>query len=180
MERPKIATAWLEGCAGCHMSLLDLDEKLLDILRAAELTVSPITDFKGYDFPEVELGIVEGAIGNEEQREIAERLRKRCKILLALGDCAVFGGINTMRNWLPPEEVLNYGYAKTASSVNGRAPQSEELPRLLDRVMPVNHIVDVDIHVPGCPPSPEAIAHAIEAVLHGRVLSLPNSMLHFD
>jgi len=83
MEKPKVATVWLEGCAGCHMSFLDLDEALLDILSAVDLTVTPITDFKNYDFKQVDVGIIEGGIGNEEQVEIAEKLRKSCKILIA-------------------------------------------------------------------------------------------------
>ncbi len=85
MEKPKIATVWLEGCAGCHMSFLDLDEKLLDVLKAVELTVSPITDYKDYEFPEVVVGIVEGGVGTLEQEEILKKLRKSCRLLVAWG-----------------------------------------------------------------------------------------------
>jgi NAD-reducing hydrogenase small subunit len=91
MTKPKIATVWFEACSGCHMSFLDLDETVVDILSKVQLTVSPITDFKDYDFPEVDVGIVEGGIGNTEHKEIAEKLRKHCRILIAWGDCAVFG-----------------------------------------------------------------------------------------
>jgi len=104
MGKPKIATVWLEGCSGCHMSFLDLDEALLDILSKVELTDTPITDFKNFDFQEVDVGIIEGAIANEEELKIAQNLRKHCKILVAWGDCAVFGGINTLRNFIPKEE----------------------------------------------------------------------------
>ncbi|MBN1106408.1 MAG: NADP oxidoreductase [Deltaproteobacteria bacterium] len=180
MAKPKIATVWFEGCAGCHMSFLDLDEDLLDILPLVELTVTPITDFKDYDFPEVEVGIIEGAIGNEEQMELAHRLRRQCKVLVAWGDCAVFGGVNTLRNWIPTEEVLRRGYVDTESTVEGVIPLHEDLPPLLDQVLPVNQVVTVDVYVPGCPPSPEAIAYTLTQILQGRLPVLPAEMMHYD
>ncbi|MBI4620886.1 MAG: NADP oxidoreductase [Desulfobacterales bacterium] len=180
MGKPKVATVWLEGCAGCHMSFLDLDEGLLDILSAVDLTVTPITDFKNFDFQEVTVGIIEGGIGNEEQVEIAEKLRKSCKILIAWGDCAVFGGINTLRNWIPKDEVLRYGYIETESTVEGAIPMHEDIPPLLDKVLPVNGVVPVDVYVPGCPPSTEAIAYSLTEILQGRIPVLPTEMMHFD
>ena len=180
MGKPKVATVWLEGCAGCHMSLLDLDETLLDILAKIELTVTPITDFKDFDFPELDVGIIEGAIGNQEQLEIVHRLRERSKILLAWGDCAVFGGINTMRNWISTKEVLTRGYIDTESTVKGVLPLHEEIPLLLDKVRPVNEVVPVEAFVPGCPPSPEAIAYSLTELLQGRIPVLPTEMIHFD
>jgi NAD-reducing hydrogenase small subunit len=180
MGKAKVATVWLEGCAGCHMSFLDLDEKLLDILAKIDLTVTPITDFKNYEFPNLDVGIVEGGIGNEEQVEIVRRLRDRCKILMNWGDCAVFGGINTLRNWIPADEVLRRGYIETESTVDGRIPVHEELPRLLNRVVPVNQIVQVDAYIPGCPPSPDVIAYSLTELLKGKLPVLPTEIIHFD
>jgi len=180
MQKPKIATVWLEGCAGCHMSFLDLDETLIDILQKVELTVTPITDFKDYRFPEVTLGIIEGGIGNMEQVEIARHLRKQSKIVMALGDCAVFGGVNTLRNWIPKQEVLEYGYVTSASTIDGKIPNADALPRLLDKVMPVNAIIPVDAFLPGCPPSPEVIAHGLTEILNGRLPVLTRERIHFD
>lgn len=180
MAKAKISTIWLEGCSGCHMSFLDLDEGLLDILSAVELMVTPITDFKDYAFPEAELGIVEGAVANDEQVEVIHKLRGKCKLLMAWGDCAVFGGINAMRNGIPVERLLEMGYMETASSINGVVPGGPDIPALLPKVRAAGDVVPVDVFVPGCPPSPECIRYAIKEILQGRVPKIPAGMLHFD
>ncbi len=180
MAKAKIATVWLEGCSGCHMSFLDLDERLLDLLNNVELTVTPVTDFKAYQFPQVEVGLVEGGIGNEEHLHIVRRLRQCAKTILAWGDCAVFGGVNTLRNQIPVQEVLRYAYVESAGTVDGRVPSFNGLPRLLDKVLPVNAVITVDGYLPGCPPSPEVIAFGLAEALSGRRPVLAREMLHFD
>jgi NAD-reducing hydrogenase small subunit len=180
MEKPKVATVWLEGCSGCHMSFLDLDEDLLGVLNAVELTVSPVTDFKNYDFGRVTLGIVEGAVANSEHLEIVEKLRRSCEVLMAWGDCAVFGGINRLRDNIAVADLLRIGFVETAGTVAGAPPADSKLPALLPRVKAVNEVVRVESYVPGCPPSPEAIAHAILEVLGGRPPILPRRLLQYD
>ncbi|MBW1712678.1 MAG: NADP oxidoreductase [Deltaproteobacteria bacterium] len=180
MGKPKVATVWLEGCSGCHMSFLDLDEGLLDILAAVDLTVTPVTDFKDFQFPKTDLGIVEGAVANTEQMEIVLSLRNKSKILMAWGDCAVFGGINSLRNPIPVEALLRRGFVETESTVNGVLPIHEELPQLLPKVLAVNQVVPVEVYVPGCPPSPEAIAYALKEIVQGKIPTLPADMIHFD
>jgi NAD-reducing hydrogenase small subunit len=112
--------------------------------------------------------------------EVAHRLRSASRILVAWGDCAVFGGVNTLRNWIPKAEVLRRGYVETESTVQGIIPLHDELPPLLDKVLPVNHVVTVDAYVPGCPPSPEVLAYSLESLLLGRNPILPNELMHFD
>ena len=178
MAKPKVATVWLAGCAGCHMSFLDIDEAILEVANLVEFTASPITDFK--EFPQVDVGIVEGAVANTENVEVLKKLRANCKILMAWGDCACFGGIVTMRNLFEKGEVLRRGYIETESTVDGKIPASEELPTLLEQVKPINQVVKVDCYVPGCPPSPKAIMYALTELLQGKIPVLPGDMMRFD
>ncbi|MBM3133384.1 MAG: NADP oxidoreductase [Chloroflexi bacterium] len=178
MAKTKIATAWLAGCAGCHMSFLDLDEAIIDIAGLVDITASPITDFK--EFPPVDVGIVEGAVANEDNEEVLMHLRASAGILMVWGDCACFGGIPTMRNLFRREDVLARGYIETESTSEGSIPSSDELPRLLPQVKPVNQVVKVDCYVPGCPPTPKAILYALTELLAGRIPVLPSELMRFD
>ena len=176
MAKVTVASVWLDACAGCHMSFLDLDEKLIDLLDSIELKATPITDFK--KITPVDVGIIEGSISNEHDEKVARELRENCKILMVWGDCAVFGGIMSMRNLFETEEVLAR-YYHTEGSICDKIPSSEELPPLI-KVKPVNQVVKVDCYVPGCPPSPEAIFYALSELLQGRIPVLSSEMMRFD
>ena len=178
MAKVKIATAWLDCCSGCHMSFLDLDEALIGLADAIEITTSPITDFK--EFSPVDVGIIEGAISNTHDEEVAKDLRANCKILMVWGDCACFGGICAMRNLFTKEEVLRRYYIETESTIDGKIPSSEDLPQLFEQVKPVNQVVKVDCYVPGCPPSAKAIHYALAELLEGRIPVLPSEIMRFD
>lgn len=176
MAKVKVASAWLDACAGCHMSFLDLDEALIDLAGAIELTATPITDIK--KFPMVDIGIIEGAVSNVHDEEVARDLRAHCRILMCWGDCACFGGIVSMRNLFETEDILQRYYS-TESTQDGKIPTSAELPPLI-KVRPINQVVKVDCYVPGCPPSAQAIHYALAELLAGRIPVLPSDMMRFD
>jgi len=169
MEKARIATLWLDGCSGCHMSLLDMDERLLQIAGKIELVYSPVVDAK--EFPDnVDLTLVEGAIANEEDLEKIKRVRAKSKLLVSLGDCAVTGNVPAMRNNFVLEDVLKRGYVDNATANNG-AP-TKEVPKLEPKVIPLHECVSVDLFVPGCPPSADLIYFVLSEVLAGRVPDL--------
>ena len=150
----RLATVWLGGCAGCHMSFLDLDEFLIDLADAVELVYSPVVDVKEY--PEnVDLCLIEGAVCNEDNLEILHKIRARTKVLVAFGDCAVTGNVPAMRNQLGlgnAENVLQRAYIESAQN-NPSVPQADGIvPQLLPRVVPVQEVVQVEYFLPGCPP----------------------------
>jgi NAD-reducing hydrogenase small subunit len=162
-HKARVATAWLDGCSGCHMSFLDMDERLLELTNRIELVYSPLVDRK--DFPEsVDVTLVEGAISSEADLAKIRHIRAHTKILVSLGDCAVTGNVPAMRNPFGLETVLEKGY--------GDAAPSEVVPRLLRRVRPVHQEVPVDLVVPGCPPSADTIFFVISELLEGRIPDL--------
>ena len=161
----KVATVWLGGCSGCHMSFLDLDERLIDLFKLIELTSSPISDLK--EIPAVDVGIVEGAVCNDENEHVLRTLRKQCKVLVALGDCAITGNVPALRNQKVLAEVLDRGYIETESTHAGEVP-NEVVPTLCKKVRPIQEFVKVDAHIPGCPPDADAIWYALTELLAGR------------
>jgi NAD-reducing hydrogenase small subunit len=165
-RKPRLATVWLGGCSGCHMSFLDLDERLIALAGKVELCASPLTDYK--DFPETDLTLVEGAIANEEHLEHILTIRRRTKVLVSLGDCAVTGNVTAMRNFFKLEDVLDRAYRQTATVVIGIPTGNAAVPRLLERVRPVHEVVKVDHFVPGCPPSADAIHGFVMGLLEGQ------------
>jgi len=168
MGKIRLAMQWLEACAGCEMSLLDIDDRVVELLRQVELTSSPITDLKHPPATGVDVGILSGGIGNEAEATEAREMRERAKTLVALGDCAVTGGICTMRNGFSREEVLRRAYVESESTVAGSVPVHEELAPLTARVSGVGEVVPVDVYLPGCPPSADAIWYVLTELVAGR------------
>jgi NAD-reducing hydrogenase small subunit len=181
MAKAKIATDWLAACAGCHMSLLDIDERILQLLEAVEFTSSPITDLKHPPKEGVAVGILTGAISNTRNVEVAKQMRERCQILIAIGDCATFGGVVASRNMVGTEAALQRAYIETESTVDGLIPDSPELGKPLDRVVGVGDVVKVDLFIPGCPPRADTLFYALTELLAGRTpIVLPAEYLVYD
>jgi len=174
----KVATAWLGGCSGCHMSFLDLDERLIDLSKLVEFTASPITDVK--EIPQVDVGIVEGAVCNEENEHVLRTMRARCRVLVALGDCAITGNIPALRNQQKLAEVLERSYVESESTQVGEAPTAPEVPKLLPKVRPIQEFVNVDAHIPGCPPDADAIWYAVTELLAGRKPEWTPANMRYD
>ncbi len=177
----RLATVWLGGCAGCHMSFLDLDEFLINLADAVELVYSPIMDVKQY--PEnVDLCLIEGAVCNHDNLEILHQIRARTKTLVAFGDCAVTGNVPAMRNQLGlgnAENVLQRAYVENAQN-NPGVPQADGIvPQLLARVVPVQEVVHIEYFLPGCPPPAARIKALVGQLLAGAEPMLQGSNLKF-
>jgi len=177
MDKVRVATVWFSGCAGCHMSLLDIDETLIDLLDRIQFFNSPLTDLKSFPEDGVDVTLIEGAIANEEHLEIARRAREKSGIVIAMGDCAVTGNVPALRNGMSPDRMIEAIYG-TEATTNGALPY-EVVPRLLDRVRPVHEVIPVDYFLHGCPPPPGLIAKAILALLDGVEPQLSGQDLKF-
>lgn len=177
MAKPKVSSDWLAGCAGCHMSLLDMDERIATVVSLVDLRATPITDLKHPDESGVDVGILEGGINNTANEEVAHRMRSRCKVLVALGDCAVFGGVPAMRNFFTIEDSLRRAYVETESTdESGKIPNDPELA-VPTKVRALQDVVPVDVFVPGCPPSADTIFFALSELAQGRTPNLKGDNL---
>ena len=168
MDRLRLATVWLGGCSGCHMSFLDLDEWLLDLAGRIELVYSPIVDHKVYP-DNVDLCLIEGAVANQDNLEMVHRIRERTRLLVSFGDCAVTGNVTAMRNPLrKAEPILKRAYLELADVAPQIPAEPGIVPTLLERVTPVHEIVPVEYYLPGCPPSAERIRTLLSQLVEGR------------
>jgi NAD-reducing hydrogenase small subunit len=179
MAKPKVASDWMAGCSGCHMSLLDIDERIVKVIELADLRSTPITDLKEPDETGVDVGILEGGVNNTSNEEVALKMRKRCKILVAMGDCAVFGGVPAMRNFFSIDEALRRAYIETESTdADGKIPNDPELCKPT-KVRALNEVVPVDIFIPGCPPDPDTIFYALAELAQGRMPEIKDDKLNW-
>lgn len=167
--RLRVATVWLDGCSGCHMSFLDMDELLLELAPRLELAYSPLVDRK--DFPaQVDLALLEGAVSTPEDEAKARLVRAHSRLVVALGDCACQGNVPALRNRLDNEQLLDLVYRQQADGP-AAAPPDRNVPPLLEHSLPLHRVIAVDLFLPGCPPPPAAIVRALTAVLEGKELA---------
>lgn len=181
MSKPKIATTSLAGCFGCHMSLLDIDERILEVAELVEFHKSPINDIK--DFSErCAVGLIEGGCCNEENVEVLKNFRRHCDVLVSVGECATMGGVPAMRNPIPLGECLEEAYRKgiTVHNPTDQIPSDEELPLLLDQVRPCHEVVKIDYFLPGCPPKADTIFEAVRCLLAGEPIGLSYELVKYD
>lgn len=181
MSKPKIATTSLAGCFGCHMSLLDIDERILDLAELVEFHKSPINDIKTFS-AQCAVGLIEGGCCNEENVEVLRTFRSSCDVLISVGDCAIMGGIPAMRNMVPLEECLREAFVDgpTVHNPSGAIPNDVEIPLLLNKVYPCHEVVKIDHHLPGCPPPADTLWEALVALLSGKPISLPYDLIKYD
>jgi NAD-reducing hydrogenase small subunit len=170
-KKVTIASDWLAGCAGCHMSLLDMDERLIALLDKVQLTATPVTDLKHPSAEGVDVGIIEGAVNNSSTEATLKLMRSRCKCLVAMGDCAVFGGVPAMRNAACAQDCLKRAYIESESTVDGKIPDHEDIAKTQD-CRAIDQVVPVDVYLPGCPPSADAIVFVLKELVAGRIPKL--------
>ena len=181
MNKKIIATVSLAGCFGCHMSMLDIDTELLDLIELVSFDKSPLTDFKKFT-TRCHLGIIEGGCCNSENIETLRTFREHCDVLVAIGECSIWGGLPTMRNSIPLSECLEEAYlnSPTHEPGNNIVPYHEDLPKILDRVYACNEIVKIDYYIPGCPPDANYIWKVVKNILWGEEYSILYSEFKYD
>jgi NAD-reducing hydrogenase small subunit len=169
MKKVRVATIWLDGCSGCHMSLLDIDEAIAAVAARVDIVYGPLVDAQS--FPEdVDVTLVEGALGNQEDIEKIRTVRERSRLVVALGDCAVTGNVPAMRNGVPVRKLLERVYVEGVAA-EPRVPD-DGVPGLLKQALPIGEVIKVDLHVPGCPPPAPAILGVLTELLEGRMPDL--------
>jgi NAD-reducing hydrogenase small subunit len=177
--KPRVATCALTGCFGCHMSLLDIDEMIIDLIGLVDFDRSPIDDIKTFT-GSVDIGIIEGGVSNEENLEVLRSFREHCGILVAVGECALTGGVPSMRNLVPLKDCLEEAYLNGPTVVNGVIPNHPDLPLLFDRVYSCHEVVRIDYMLPGCPPSADVLWTAIAALLSNEEPKLGYELIKYD
>ncbi len=174
----KIATTSLAGCFGCHMSFLDMDERLTGLLEQVEFDRSPFTDIKHCG--RCDIGLIEGGVCTAENVHVLREFRANCATLVAVGACAINGGVPAMRNYFDLQECLQEVYLNGTGVTNPQIPDDIELPLLLDKVYPISEVVHIDYFLPGCPPSADAFLQLLEPLLAGQKPIIQKSQLHYD
>ena len=176
-----VATTSLAGCFGCHMSLLDIDTDILDIIEFVEFNKSPLTDIKIFS-KRCDIGLIEGGCCNTNNIEVLREFRKNCDILVSVGECAIWGGLPAIRNTIPVEECLKEAYLNSITSEHDETiiPNHEDIPKILNKVYSNREIVKVDYHIPGCPPNANHIWRVVKNLLFEEESSIAYPEFKYD
>jgi NAD-reducing hydrogenase small subunit len=174
----KVATTSLAGCFGCHMSFLDIDERILQLVELVEFNRSPLTDIK--ECGPCDIGLIEGGVCNADNVHVLREFRNNCKILVAVGACAINGGLPAMRNTIPLEDCLRESYLDSVGVENPQIPNDPELPLLLAQVHPIHEVVRIDYSLPGCPPSADVFWQFLTDLIAGREPRLDYDLVYYD
>jgi len=186
LRKARIATASLAGCFGCHMAILDIDERLIELMKLVEFDRSPVNDIKKFT-GRCDIGIIEGGCCNEENVHVLRDFRKNCDVLIALGQCAIMGGLPAMRNAVmhsenPLLECLEEAYitGKYIRNTTHQIPNDPALPLVLDKVYPCSEVVEIDYNIPGCAPSGDIIFNTLAGLLTGKFRGFERELIKFD
>ncbi len=174
----KVATTSLAGCFGCHMSFLDIDERLIALSELVEFDRTPITDIK--EVGPCDIGLIEGGVCNAENVEVLKEFRRNCRILVAMGACAINGGIPAMRNSFDLKECLEESYVHGVGVEDPQIPSDTEIPLLLNKVHPIHEVVKIDYFLPGCPPPADTIWTFFEQLLNNQPVEFTYRQIHYD
>jgi len=165
--KPKVATVWLDGCSGCHMSFLDMDERLIDLAKLVDVVHSPVVDPKDYP-TDVALALIEGAVSSDHDEHLAHIIRERSQTVVSLGDCAVTSNVPGMRNPYSAAELMDRAYIENSTTHRVYPDPQQGVPALCPHARPLHEVIAVDLFVPGCPPPADAIWHVLSEILAGR------------
>ncbi|MFN3226338.1 MAG: NADP oxidoreductase [Hyphomicrobiales bacterium] len=185
-RKARIATASLAGCFGCHMAILDIDERLIDLMQLVDVDRSPLTDKKHFT-QRCDIGIIEGGCCNEENVEVLQDFRRNCDVLVAIGQCAIMGGLPAMRNAImhsddPLRECLEEAYisGRYLRNTTHNVPNDPALPLILDNVYSCAEVVEIDHQIPGCAPEGDFIYDTLTKLLAGKFRGFERESIRFD
>jgi len=186
LRKARIATVSLAGCFGCHMAILDIDERLIELMKHVEFDRSPLTDIKRFN-RRCDIGIIEGGCCNEENVHVLRDFRRHCDVLIAIGQCAIMGGLPAMRNAImhsddPLRECLEEAYISGPylRNTTHNIPNDPALPLILDKVYSCAEVVEIDHQIPGCAPTGDVIYDTLSKLLEGKFHGFERETIRFD
>lgn len=164
-DKARLSIEWLSGCSGCELGIVDLHEKLLNVLNEVTLVRCPIlVDTK--DYVPADVGLITGSVRTDHDIEAAHKMRKACKAIIAFGTCPVYGGPHSAGFAHTPAELLAGAYQNNPTTTTSNVP--DQVPQLLPETLPLDAVIPVDLYIPGCPPHAAYIFEGLTALLRNK------------